>query len=112
MSSSQSFVDYVCDQTGLAGALSQRKMFGEYALYIDARVVALVCDDHLFLKPTREGRLLLDEVREQPPYPGAKPYLLIDDAIDDAERLRQLFTATARALPAPKLKSAKRSKRA
>ena len=32
--------------------LSARKMFGEYALYLDGKVVALVCDDQLFLKPT------------------------------------------------------------
>ena len=25
--------------------LSARKMFGEYALYLDGKVVALVCDD-------------------------------------------------------------------
>lgn len=31
--------------------LSSRKMFGEYALYLDGKTVAFVCDDTLFIKP-------------------------------------------------------------
>ncbi|RYD21729.1 MAG: response regulator, partial [Spirochaetia bacterium] len=29
---------------------------GEYGLYLDGRLVALVCDDQLFVKPTVAGR--------------------------------------------------------
>ncbi len=38
-----------------AGEARARKMFGEYALYVDGKVVALVCDDHLFVKLTEPG---------------------------------------------------------
>ena len=44
MATEQSFVDYVCEQAGLPRALAYKKMFGEYALYLDDKVVALV--DH------------------------------------------------------------------
>ncbi|AND67902.1 hypothetical protein ATSB10_04480 [Dyella thiooxydans] len=107
MGSDVDFVAYVCEQAGLGGALSYRKMFGEYALYLDERVVALVCDNMLFVKPTTAGRALLDTVEEAPPYPGAKPHWRMDDVLDDGERLGRLLVATAAALPRPKPKGPK-----
>lgn len=107
MVSDQSYVDYICEQADLGGALSYRKMFGEYALYLEGKVVALVCDDQLFVKPTAEGRELLGIVSEHPPYPGAKPHFLITDELDDQEALQRLLVVTARALPAPKPKAAR-----
>ncbi len=107
MASDADFVAYVCEQAGLGAALSYRKMFGEYALYLDGRVVALVCDDMLYVKPTAAGRALLDTVEEAPPYPGAKPHWRMDDVLDDGERLARLLIATAAALPLPKPKTPK-----
>jgi TfoX/Sxy family transcriptional regulator of competence genes len=111
MASDQSFVEYVCEQAKLSDALSYKKMFGEYALYLDSKVVALVADNQLFVKPTNEGKALLDVVIEHPPYPGAKPHLLIGDEIDNSELLKNLLMVTARALPLPKAKPAKRKKK-
>ncbi len=108
MASDQSFVDYICEQANLARELSYKKMFGEYALYLRGKVVALVCDNQLFVKPTDPGRLLLGKANEGAPYPGAKPHFRIGDEIDDPEQLRQLLVVTAEALPMPKPKPAKR----
>ena len=66
-------VRYILDQAGLGDRLTSRKMFGEYALYLDGKVVALVCDDQLHLKPTEAGRGSLGDVTLARPYPGAKP---------------------------------------
>ncbi|MCC3506339.1 MAG: TfoX/Sxy family protein [Microcoleus sp. PH2017_19_SFW_U_A] len=52
MSSDLSFVEYILDQINQAGQVSFKKMFGEYAIYCDEKVVALVCDNQLFIKPT------------------------------------------------------------
>ncbi len=103
MSSDQSFVDYVCDQMGDAGSIRSRKMFGEFAIYCDDKVVALVCDDQLFVKPTPAGRAFLGEPVEAPPYTGAKLYFLID-RLDDRGWLSQLVQLTAQDLPEPKPK--------
>ncbi len=86
------------------GGVSHRKMFGEYAIYVGNKVVALVCADRLFLKPTAAGRALLAAPVEAPPYPGAKPYLVVDDHVDDAELLSTLFRATESEVPEPKPK--------
>ena len=104
MASDQDYVDYIRDQAAPVVVISYRKMFGEYALYLDGKVVALVCDNRLFVKPTAEGRALLGTVTEQVPYPRGKPHFLIADDIDDRELLQRLLMVTARALPMPRPK--------
>jgi TfoX/Sxy family transcriptional regulator of competence genes len=108
MASDASFVDYVCDQMRDAGSISSRKMFGEFAVYCDGKVVALICDDQLYVKPTQGGRALLGDPVEAPPYPGAKPYFLVTDRVDDREWLGALIAATALELPDPKPKKSAR----
>lgn len=108
MSSQQKTVDYILEQSAAAGAMTAKKMFGEYGLYCDGKVMAFVCDDQLFIKPTEAGRAYLGAVTEAPAYPGSKLYFLIDgDRWDDADWLAGLVKATADALPAPKPKKAK-----
>ena len=80
-------------------------MFGEYALYLDGKVVALICDDQLFLKPTPEGQKYLGSVSEAPPFPGAKNWFLLSSEIDDPDQLGEALRVTARALPAPRPKA-------
>ncbi|QJR36568.1 TfoX/Sxy family protein [Gemmatimonas groenlandica] len=109
MASDLSFVEYVRDQMHGAGNVTFKKMFGEYALYIDEKVVALVCDNQLFVKPTEAGRALLGTVTEAPPYPGAKPQLLITEQLEDQGLIVELMRVTAAELPAPKPKPAKKS---
>jgi len=108
MATRQDTIDYLLDQIARAGRVSAKKMFGEYALYCDGKTVALVCDDQLFMKPTEAGRAFIGKVREGFPYPGAKPWLLIDgDACEDADWLSDLVRLTARELPLPKVKTKK-----
>lgn len=104
MASDRDFVEYVSGQMEGGGAVTYRKMFGEYAVYVDGKVVALVCDNQLFVKPTARGREFAGDVVEAPPYPGAKPYLLIDSGLEDRQWLSQLAGITASELPAPKPK--------
>ena len=104
MGSSLDTVQFICDQAGLGARLTWRKMFGEYALYVDGKVVALVCGDQLFVKPTLPGKAFLGAVPEGSPYPGCRPFLLLSAELDDPERLNMAFAITADALPAPKPK--------
>ena len=104
MASDLEFVKFVVDQIENAGDISYRKMFGEYALYCNQKVVALICDNQLFVKQTVAGRAFISNVVEAPPYPGAKPYLLIEDQIEDRRWISQLITVTEKELPKPALK--------
>lgn len=110
MASDPSFVNYVCDQIGRAGAITHRRMFGEYAVYCDGKVVALVCDNQLFIKPTETARAFMGQVAEAPPYPGAKLYFLITDQLDDQQLITTAIRLTADALPAPVPKKPKAAK--
>lgn len=86
-----------------AGNIRSRKMFGEYAIYCDDKVVALVCDDQLFLKITEPGRAVVKTQILGPAYPGAKDsFIISEDDWDDAEYLSQLARVTADSLPMPK----------
>jgi DNA transformation protein and related proteins len=109
VSSDQGFVEYVCDQAGDAGEVTSRKMFGEWALYRGQKVVALVCDDRLFVRPTEAGREFIGSPVELPPYSGARPHFLIEDRLDDREWLTELIRLTERELPRPKPKPKKRT---
>lgn len=110
MSTQPSTIDYLLEQFASAGSVSARKMFGEYGLYCDGKIVALVCDDQFFLKPTPEGRAFLgDAVDEQPAYSGAKPsFRIAGERWDDAEWMGELVRVTAAALPAPKPRAKKK----
>lgn len=111
MASDAVFVDYVRDQLGGAGAISFRRMFGEYAMYCDGKVVGLVCDNQLFVKATPAGRECLGaDVVEGQPYPGAKPWLLMGESLDDRTTLCRLIRITADALPMPAPKKPKAAK--
>ena len=109
MASQQGTVDFLLDQMAGAGSLSAKKMFGEYGVYCDGKMFAIVADDRLFIKPTEAGRAWickLGTLQEAPPYPQAKPYYLISGELwDEREWLVQLAQRTTAELLLPKPKS-------
>jgi hypothetical protein len=58
---------------------SARAMFGEYALYADGKVVALICDDRLYVKMVPASQALEAMCEKGEPYPHAKPHYLVDE---------------------------------
>ena len=102
------FVEYVTDKVDDSCNLTHRMMFGGCTLYLDGKVVALICDDQLFVKPTRAGREFIGIVVEAPAYPGAKNSFLIEDQIEDGEWLTNLLIVTAAELPATKPRKKKK----
>jgi TfoX/Sxy family transcriptional regulator of competence genes len=114
MATSTEFVDYVAEQIALGDRLTRKKMFGEYALYVDGKVVAFVCDNSLFVKPSAAVVRLAPGLPQRPPYPGAKDYPVADELLDDSDALRRLIAETALLMPVPKPKKpagARRSQR-
>ncbi len=105
MTSTQSTVDFILEQIEDAGIVSARKMFGEYGIYCNGKIVALVCDDKLFVKPTNVGREFIGKCAEVPPYPKAKLYFFIpDEKWHERSWLARLIILTADELPFPKAK--------
>lgn len=111
MSSNISFVEYVCDQIKDAGNITFKKMFGEYGVYCNNKIIGLICDDQFFLKTTEGGRNFiiehsLDGITEAPAYKGAKPSFVIEK-LDDREYIVNLIKTTYLELPEPKPKKKK-----
>lgn len=112
MATKQSTIDYILDQLASTRGVSAKKMFGEYALYCEGRVVALVCNNTLFVKITEPGKNFVGQhYQEGTAYPGAKPSLLIDeDRLEDHEWLTELIRITTKHVPLPKPKKKKSKK--
>jgi TfoX/Sxy family transcriptional regulator of competence genes len=82
-----------------------RAMFGEYGFYCDEKLVALVCQNTFYLKPTEVAEAYASELTPGPPYPGASDYLAVDAGlVDDPERFQALVKGTADLLPKPRLR--------
>ncbi|MCR5532804.1 MAG: TfoX/Sxy family protein [Paludibacteraceae bacterium] len=94
--SNADLVQYIVEQASMAGEVTAKKMFGDYCLYCDGKVVGLICDDYLYLKPLPQLQLLLHECdqRMQPPYDGAKPHYVISD-VDDRDYVSLLVKTIA-----------------
>ena len=97
-------VTRLLDALATAGDLSARKMFGGHTLYLDGKIVGMICDDRLFIKPTPGAIAALPAARKDPPYAGARPHLAPDAALDDPDSVVAALRAAWADLPAPKLK--------
>ncbi len=98
-------------QVQAAGEVSARKMFGEYGLYCDGKMVGTICDDQLFIKMNEPGKAFAEgHYHEASPYDGAKAALQIKaDKLEDVAWLSELVRLSAEALPAPKAKKASKA---
>ncbi len=108
MSTRKETIEFILEKLGDPERFRTRAMFGEYALYADGKVVALVCDDQLYVKITPESRELDTITEKAPPYPGAKlHYLVEEDQLSKILYLSSMLLDIAKHLPAPKKKKKK-----
>ena len=110
MATDKDTVAYICEQVQGAGVVSARPMFGEYGLYCDGKVVALICNNQLFLKPTPQAMAILGTVPMAPAYPGGKPMAVADEALDDADLIARVIAMIACEVPEPKPKKPRQPK--
>lgn len=103
MSTQKETVEFILQKLGTPKRFSVRAMFGEYALYADSKVVALVCDDQLYIKILPASRELENLCEKDAPYPGAKPhYVLEEGMLSELKELPEVLFAIAKSLPAKK----------
>lgn len=106
MASSLEFVEYVCDQISMAGEIRYKKMFGEYGIYCDDKIIGTICNNTFYLKPVLQTSTILKDMSLGEPYPGAKPCYVIE-SFDNQEFLKEVIEITTKALPKPKPKKPK-----
>lgn len=100
MSTSVSYIQFVCDQLQDFLAVRWRKMFGEYMVYVNDKPVLLVCDDTVFVKILPELEPLMQRAERGLPYPGAKEHYILD--IENRELTRAVVEVLERVTPPPK----------
>ena len=88
------------------GRFSTRAMFGEYALYADGKVVALICDDLLYVKILPASNELDRHCEKGEPYPGAKPHYIVEEGhLSTIARLPAILCDLAESIPEKKKKA-------
>ncbi len=106
MATQPEVIEFVLEKLGDQQRFTSRAMFGEYALYADGKVVALVCDDVLYVKITPITEELASLCEKGPAYPGSKDYYIVEESHIDA-RLAGVLLELATTIPAKKPKKKK-----
>lgn len=107
MATSKDFLNYILEQCSDLEEITYRSMMGEYILYYRGKIAAYICDDRLLVKPVHAAKEMMPNAPLEPPYPGAKDMLLVED-IDNRRFMTSLFEAMYEELPLPKPKKRKK----
>ncbi len=67
MATSKEYIDFVLEQLEGINAISCKKMFGEYLVYISGKPAILVCDNAAMVKKLPELAELLKDARMRTP---------------------------------------------
>ena len=86
MASSLDYLNYVLDLLREVSNITYKKTMGEYMLYKDGVLFGGVYDDRFLIKKTKS--LEHRDLKEEIPYPGAKPMLLVDS--EDSDEIAEL----------------------
>jgi len=109
MSTSVDFIEYVCDQIKGVGAVRNKKMFGEYMVYVNEKPILLVCDNSVFVKNLPCLDDLMANAEKGYPYDGAKEHYILD--IDNSDLAREVVAVLEQVTPLPKPKPKPKKKK-
>jgi TfoX/Sxy family transcriptional regulator of competence genes len=105
-------VEFILAKLRPSERFTAKAMFGEYALYADGKVVALICDDRLYVKMIPASSELEAACEQGEPYKGAKPHYIVDEALlSTMDRLPRILLAVAKSLPAKPIKKSVKAKK-
>ncbi len=103
MSTQKETVEFILEKLRHPERFRTWAMFGEYALYADGTVVALICDDQLYVKIVPASQALEAICEKDAPYPGARPHYVVEEVqLSQLENLSEILFAIAKSLPAKK----------
>lgn len=102
MATSKDYIDFVCGQIQGDYAVTNKKMFGEYMVYVNAKPVLLVCDNTVFVKKLPELSDLMQGAECGVPYNGAKEHFILD--VENPALTEEVVAVLERVTPLPKKK--------
>lgn len=110
MATSKEYLNLILDQLSLIDGITYRMMMGEHMIYHYGKIAAYLCDDRLLVKILPSTEKLLPDAPKEPPYPGAKDMLLVEN-VDDRDFLKALFEAMYPELPGKRSNNSARTKK-
>ena len=89
MASNQDYLVFVLELLRELNGITYKKMMGEYILYKDGIIFGGIYDNRFLVKKTELSESL--GLKEQIPYPSAKPMLVVDS--EDPDEIKDLVLA-------------------
>lgn len=103
MATSKETAQFILSKLRHRERISAKRMFGEFGLYADGKMVAVICDDRLYVKIAPASAELENQCEKGEPYPRAKPHYLIDEGqLATIPNLPAILFALAEAMPEKK----------
>ena len=102
MASSESFIQYVCEQIEGVGHIRYKKMFGEYMIYIKHKPIIIVCDDTPYVKMHEAISPWMKDASTGYPYPNAKMHYILD--VESQTQAKEIINILETHTPIPKKK--------
>ncbi len=112
MSTSEQYIELVCEQVGRAelGLVRYKKMFGEYMVYVNDKPILLVCENTVFVKKQPEKLPKIAALMKNSecgiPYKGAKEHYVLD--IENAPFVKEVVSVLEEITPVPKPRNKKK----
>lgn len=94
MASSKDYLTFVLELLREVNGITYKKMMGEYILYKDSIIFGGIYDNRFLIKKVKG--LEDKELKEQIPYPSAKPMLLVDS--EDPDEIKELVMIVVKGL--------------
>ena len=103
MASTKDYLDFLLDQLSDLEDIRFRQMMGDYIIYYKGKIIGGIYDDRFLVKPTKSVMKKIPDASYEVTYDGAKEMILVD-AIDNREFLRDLILGMYEELPEQKRK--------
>jgi TfoX/Sxy family transcriptional regulator of competence genes len=100
MATSKDTAEFIQSKLRHPDRILTKRMFGEFGLYADGKMVAVICDDRFYVKVAPASAELEDQCEKGEPYPRAKPHYLIDEGqLSTLPNLPAILFGLAEAMP-------------
>ena len=106
MASGKTYLQFILEQLQEVDGVTYRAMMGEYILYYKGKIFGGIFDDRLMVKPVAAAKERMPDAPAEPPYPGVKEMLVVEN-VDDRLFMKELLEAMGAELPMPKKKTAR-----
>ena len=102
MACTSEFIEFICDILAPLGEVRNRKMMGDYIIYVNEKCVITACDNIAYVKKLPCIAEMMVDAECGCPYPSAKEAYILD--FTDSRKVLNVIEALWNDLPFPKSK--------